>query len=75
MAKAVKAALVLLPLLGLTNLLNMLDAPLEKSPLKFALWSYSTHLLSSTQGLILAFLYCFRNGEFKCILQIWKTGY
>ncbi|ODN06140.1 PDF receptor [Orchesella cincta] len=61
--KAVKAALVLLPLLGLTNLLNMIDAPLERSPFQFALWSYTTHLLTSTQGFTLAFLYCFRNGE------------
>ncbi|CAL8147634.1 unnamed protein product [Orchesella dallaii] len=67
--KAVKAALVLLPLLGLTNLLNMLDAPLEKSPFQFALWSYTTHLLTSTQGFILAFLYCFRNGEVQMAVR------
>lgn len=41
----------------------MVDAPLEKSPFQFAVWSYTTHFLTSTQGLILAFLYCFRNGE------------
>jgi hypothetical protein len=59
----VKAALLLLPLLGLTNLLNMLDAPLEKSAWVFGFWSYSTHLLTSSQGFILACLYCYKNQE------------
>ncbi|CAG7731495.1 unnamed protein product, partial [Allacma fusca] len=67
--KSVKAALVLLPLLGLTNFLNMLDAPLERSAIVFGLWSYTTHILTSCQGLILAFLYCFRNGEVQMALK------
>jgi hypothetical protein len=59
----VKAALLLLPLLGLTNMLHMVHAPLEKSAWVFGIWSYSTHLLTSCQGLILSCLYCFNNGE------------
>ncbi|CAG7734587.1 unnamed protein product, partial [Allacma fusca] len=69
MGKAVKAALVLLPLLGLTNLLNMLDAPLERSAVVFGLWSYTTHILTSCQGLILACLYCFWNGEVQLAVK------
>lgn len=61
--KAVRAAVVLVPLLGITNLLNMVEAPLDKSPWEFGLWSYSTHFLTSFQGFFIAMLYCFLNGE------------
>jgi hypothetical protein len=63
--KAVRAALVLLPLLGITNLVNMTEAPLERTVWEFALWSYSTHFLTSFQGFFIAFLYCFLNGEVR----------
>ncbi|XP_046669176.1 PDF receptor isoform X1 [Homalodisca vitripennis] len=63
--KAVRAAVVLLPLLGITNLLNMAEAPLDRSVWEFAIWSYGTHFLTSFQGLIIAFLYCFLNGEVR----------
>ena len=63
--KAARAALVLLPLLGITNLVNMTEAPLERTVWEFALWSYSTHFLTSFQGFFVAFLYCFLNGEVR----------
>nr|KAF7432490.1 hypothetical protein H0235_005414 [Vespula pensylvanica] len=62
--KAVRAAVVLLPLLGITNVLFMIEAPLDNVK-KFALWSYSTHFLTSFQGLFIAILYCFLNGEVR----------
>lgn len=61
--KAVRAAIVLLPLLGITNMLNMTNAPLEKTAVEFALWSFSTHFLKSFQGLFVATIYCFLNNE------------
>jgi len=61
--KSVKAALVLLPLLGITNALVMVRAPLDRSAFEFALWSYSSHFLTSFQGFFVALLYCFLNGE------------
>lgn len=61
--KAVRAACVLLPLLGITNLLNMVEAPLERTVWEFAVWSYTTHFLTSFQGFFIAMLYCFLNGE------------
>lgn len=61
--KAVRAAVVLLPLLGITNLLNISEAPLDRSAFEFALWSYTTHFLTSFQGFFIAMLYCFLNGE------------
>lgn len=63
--KAVRAAIVLLPLLGITNLLNMVDSQVDQTPLKFALWSYVTHFLTSFQGFFIAMIYCFLNGEVK----------
>lgn len=62
--KAVRAAVVLLPLLGITNVLFMIEAPLDNVR-KFALWSYTTHFLRSFQGLFIATLYCFLNGEVR----------
>ncbi|XP_014203665.1 PDF receptor [Copidosoma floridanum] len=67
--KAVKAVLVLLPLLGITNLAAMSEAPLDKSILQFALWSYITHFLTSFQGLFIAFLYCFSNNEVRSVVN------
>ncbi|KAK2578007.1 hypothetical protein KPH14_008436 [Odynerus spinipes] len=66
--KAVRAAVVLLPLLGITNVLFMIEAPLDNVK-KFALWSYSTHFLTSFQGLFIATLYCFLNGEVRLALD------
>ncbi|XP_049852895.1 PDF receptor-like [Schistocerca gregaria] len=63
--KAVRAAVVLLPLLGITNLVNMADAPLDRTAWEFALWSYATHFLVSFQGFFIACLYCFFNGEVR----------
>ncbi|XP_058455071.1 PDF receptor isoform X2 [Malaya genurostris] len=67
--KAVRAAVVLVPLLGITNISNMSEAPLEKTALEFALWSYVTHFLSSFQGFFIALLYCFLNGEVRHALM------
>ncbi|KAG7212480.1 hypothetical protein KM043_012793 [Ampulex compressa] len=66
--KAVRAAVVLLPLLGITNVLFMIEAPLDNVR-NFALWSYTTHFLRSFQGLFIATLYCFLNGEVRLALD------
>lgn len=65
--KAVRAAIFLIPLLGITNILNMTEAPLDRTPFEFALWSYTTHFLTSFQGFFIATLYCFLNNEVKII--------
>ncbi|KAJ0183612.1 hypothetical protein K1T71_000035 [Dendrolimus kikuchii] len=61
--KAVRAALLLLPLLGITNLLSMVEPPLDGSVWVFGIWSYLTHFMRSFQGLFIAMLYCFTNAE------------
>nr|AWT50663.1 neuropeptide receptor [Diaphorina citri] len=63
--KGVRAAIVLVPLLGITNVINMTEAPIEHSVWRFLLWSYTTHFLTSFQGFFVAVLYCFFNGEVR----------
>ncbi|XP_076033615.1 PDF receptor-like isoform X2 [Oratosquilla oratoria] len=73
--KAVKAAIVLLPLLGITNMLNMIDAPLDKTATEFGVWSFATHFLRSFQGFFIALLYCFLNGEVRQALRKYIDNY
>lgn len=69
--KAVRAALVLLPLLGITNALQ-LQMPDLHSPWKFAFWSYGTHFLVTFQGFFIALIYCFLNAEVRAaLLKSW----
>jgi len=67
--KSVKAAVVLLPLLGITNALVMVQAPLDRSTLEFAFWSFTSHFLTSFQGFFVALIYCFLNGEVRTTLR------
>ena len=60
-----KAAVVLLPLLGVSNIISMVDDPLGRSVAEFAVWSYVTHFLTSFQGFFVSLLYCFLNGEVR----------
>ncbi|XP_013098800.2 PDF receptor isoform X2 [Stomoxys calcitrans] len=64
--KAVRAAIVLLPLLGTINVLYLI--PTLETPWKFALWSYATHFLNTFQGFFIALIYCFLNGEVRAVL-------
>ncbi|XP_066942169.1 PDF receptor-like [Macrobrachium rosenbergii] len=63
--KAVRAAIVLLPLLGITNSLQMVHSPLEGNIVEFAAWSFVTTFLTSFQGFFIALLYCFLNNEVR----------
>ena len=61
--KAVRAAIVLQPLLGITNSLQMVATPDSQNIIYFALWSVVTTFLVSFQGFFAALFYCFLNGE------------
>nr|QKL20129.1 pigment-dispersing factor receptor [Euperipatoides rowelli] len=71
--KAVKAAIVLLPLLGITNFIGMVKAPLRRPYIEFGFWSFGANFLISFQGFFIAMLYCFLNGEVRStILKQWR---
>ena len=66
--KALKAAIVLQPLLGTTNVLMVL-APRDTSGSFFAVWTFVYYFLVSFQGFFAALFYCFLNGEVKYFMR------
>nr|AEK82133.1 diuretic hormone receptor [Spodoptera frugiperda] len=74
--KATKALLVLIPLLGITNLL-VLCGPNDDSWFAHA-FDYTRALMLSTQGFLVALFYCFMNTEVRHAIRYhverWKTG-
>ncbi|XP_014661480.1 PREDICTED: corticotropin-releasing factor receptor 2-like [Priapulus caudatus] len=64
--KAIKATAILLPLLGITNLLFFYN-PKDKGPMEKA-YLFINALLQNSQGIFVAVLYCFLNAEVRqCI--------
>ncbi|XP_050360669.1 PDF receptor isoform X1 [Nymphalis io] len=63
--KAVKATLLLLPLLGITNLLTTFDIPITTNVELFRVWCYARQFMKSFQGFFLSLIYCFFNGEVR----------
>jgi len=66
--KAVRAAIVLQPLLGITNSLQMVATPDSTNIVYFATWSVVTTFLVSFQGFFASLFYCFLNGEVRSVL-------
>jgi len=62
--KAVKAALVLLPLLGANNILAI-TGPFTMTPVCYGLWSFASFTLTAFQGLLFSVLYCFSNSDVR----------
>ncbi|KAJ8979373.1 hypothetical protein NQ317_003072, partial [Molorchus minor] len=65
--KAVRAAIFLLPLMGIAHILFFYYKFNEAW--KFALWSYSAYFLGTFQGFFVAVLYCFLNGEVQTAIK------
>lgn len=62
--KSVKAALMLLPLLGIPNILQTIPFPPTKKNLTyFAIYTYVASFSYQFQGFFIAVLYCFTNRE------------
>ncbi|RUS82102.1 hypothetical protein EGW08_010147 [Elysia chlorotica] len=62
--KAVKAAIVLLPLLGLTNFVKWLE-PDPQSNIKLCVYFLSERILLGLEGFFISLIYCFLNGEVR----------
>ncbi|XP_064614153.1 corticotropin-releasing factor receptor 1-like isoform X2 [Liolophura sinensis] len=69
--KAIRATVVLFPLLGITNLFFVIE-PQGSTVLRDA-YHISNAILHSSQGIFVSVLYCFMNGEVRS--AIWKKWY
>ncbi|XP_037089673.1 corticotropin-releasing factor receptor 1-like [Pollicipes pollicipes] len=70
--KAVRAALFLLPLLGITHSLQMFEPPLDRSVAVFGCYTIVLAVLDSFQGFFICFLYCFINQEVRdAVVKQW----
>ncbi|CAL1538254.1 unnamed protein product [Lymnaea stagnalis] len=65
--KALKAIVVLFPLLGVTYIL-FIQTPYHSTEVKFVL-EHVNALLQSLQGLFVAIFYCFLNGEVQSVIR------
>ncbi|XP_008193265.1 PDF receptor isoform X2 [Tribolium castaneum] len=66
--KAVRAAIFLLPLMGIANILFWMGYRFTQG-WKLALWSYTSYFLNTFQGFFVAILYCFLNGEVQTAVK------
>ncbi|XP_022080057.1 PDF receptor-like isoform X2 [Acanthaster planci] len=76
--KAIKATFVLLPLLGVANLVWLIPEPeTEDSPGWIVVYNYGLLFLDAYQGFFVAILYCFMNAEVRSVLRrkysTWRT--
>ncbi|PIO73881.1 7 transmembrane receptor [Teladorsagia circumcincta] len=64
MKKSVKAALMLIPLLGIPNIMQTIPfAPTRDNITIFAIWTYLASFTYMYQGLMITIIYCFTNKE------------
>lgn len=70
MMKSVKAALMLVVLLGIPNIMQTIPfAPTRDNIMIFAIWTYSASFTYMYQGLLISIIYCFTNKEVKTVLR------
>ena len=70
----VRASLVLMPLLGLSQLLVFINPFHKKENVYDGLWILMSILIRTSQGAMVSFAYCFTNKEvLKCIRRRRKT--
>lgn len=73
MKKSVKAALMLIPLLGIPNIMQTIPfSPTKDNIVYFAIWTYCASFTYMYQGFMIAIIYCFTNKEVRNVL---KTHY
>uniref|UniRef100_A0A914WE49 Calcitonin receptor-like protein 1 n=1 Tax=Plectus sambesii TaxID=2011161 RepID=A0A914WE49_9BILA len=64
MKKSVKAALMLIPLLGIPNIMQTIPfTPTQTNIMYFAIWTYCASFTYMYQGFMITIIYCFTNKE------------
>ncbi|KHN82409.1 Calcitonin receptor-like protein 1 [Toxocara canis] len=70
MKKSVKAALMLIPLLGIPNIMQTIPfSPTQENIMYFAIWTYCASFTYMYQGLMITIIYCFTNKEVQNVLK------
>uniref|UniRef100_F1L018 Calcitonin receptor-like protein 1 n=1 Tax=Ascaris suum TaxID=6253 RepID=F1L018_ASCSU len=70
MKKSVKAALMLIPLLGIPNIMQTIPfSPTQENIMYFAIWTYCASFTYMYQGLMITIIYCFTNKEVRNVLK------
>nr|CAD2128567.1 unnamed protein product [Meloidogyne enterolobii] len=68
--KSVKAALMLIPLLGIPNIMQTIPfSPTQDNITYFAIWTYCASFTYMYQGFMIAIIYCFTNREVQTVLK------
>ncbi|PVD30919.1 hypothetical protein C0Q70_10194 [Pomacea canaliculata] len=67
-AQSSQGAIILLPLLGLTNFVIMLE-PVGDDNIQFSVWIFSAHFLTDFEGFFISLIYCFLNGEVQSAVK------
>lgn len=76
MKKSVKAALMLIPLLGIPNIMQTIPfSPTHDNITYFAIWTYCASFTYFFQGFMIAIIYCFTNREVQSVLKHCYTRY
>ncbi|CAB3403684.1 unnamed protein product [Caenorhabditis bovis] len=74
--KSVKAAFMLIPLLGVPNIMQTIPfAPTRDNIMFFAIWTYTASFTYMYQGLIVSSIYCFINREVNQVLKAFYARY
>ncbi|CAD6188331.1 unnamed protein product [Caenorhabditis auriculariae] len=76
MKKSVKAALMLIPLLGIPNIMQTIPFnPTRDNIMIFAVWTYCASFTYMYQGLMITIIYCFTNKEVNTVLKAFYARY
>uniref|UniRef100_A0A915BJB7 Calcitonin receptor n=1 Tax=Parascaris univalens TaxID=6257 RepID=A0A915BJB7_PARUN len=71
MKKSVKAALMLIPLLGIPNIMQTIPfSPTQENIMYFAIWTYCASFTYMYQGLMITIIYCFTNKEHTSTIEL-----
>ncbi|CAJ0942019.1 unnamed protein product, partial [Mesorhabditis belari] len=74
--KSVKAALMLIPLLGIPNIMQTIPfSPTKDNIMIFAIWTYCASFTYMYQGLMISIIYCFTNREVNTVIKAFYSRY